>query len=148
VADEHHADVEIAVAGVRRRRTRQKPEVPKRGDQPASACIARISRLMALAIKFDQMIARGEVRDYADLAQLEYVTRARMTQIMNLLHLAPDLQEKILFLSSTSSRSPIAERQLRGITAEVDWEQQRTHWHRNTEKRALKRGGPRELNDK
>jgi hypothetical protein len=37
------------------------------------------------------MIERGEVRDYADLARLGYVTRARLTQIMNLLLLAPDI---------------------------------------------------------
>jgi hypothetical protein len=49
---------------------------------------------MALAIKFQDMIERGEVRDYADLARLGYVTRARITQIMNLLLLAPDLQER------------------------------------------------------
>src|ERR1017187_4734132 len=40
------------------------------------------------------MVDRGEVRDYADLAQLGYVTRARITQIMNLLHLAPDIDRK------------------------------------------------------
>jgi hypothetical protein len=43
------------------------------------------------------MIERGEVRDYADLARLGYVTRARLTQIMNLLLLAPDIQERVLF---------------------------------------------------
>jgi hypothetical protein len=47
---------------------------------------------MALAIKFQGMVDRGEVRDYADLARLGYVTRARVTQIMNLVNLAPDIQ--------------------------------------------------------
>jgi hypothetical protein len=56
------------------------------------AQIPRISRLMALAIKFQEMVDRGEVNDYADLARLGYVTRARITQIMNLLNLSPDLQ--------------------------------------------------------
>jgi hypothetical protein len=54
---------------------------------------------MALAIKFQDMVDRGEVRDYADLARLGYVTRARLTQIMNLLLLAPDIQERVLFVS-------------------------------------------------
>jgi hypothetical protein len=40
---------------------------------------------MALAIKFQSMVDQGEARDYADLARLDYVTRARLTQIMNLL---------------------------------------------------------------
>jgi hypothetical protein len=46
------------------------------------------------------VIGRGEMRDHADLARLGYVTRARMAQIMNLLHLPSDLQEQILFLNS------------------------------------------------
>ncbi len=58
--------------------------------------IPRITRLMALAIKFQDMVDRGEVRDYADLARLGYVTRARITQIMNLLNFAPDIQEGVL----------------------------------------------------
>ena len=54
----------------------------------APGCLPRVTRLMALAIKFDGMIQRGEVHDFADLARLGYVTRARITQIMNLLTLA------------------------------------------------------------
>lgn len=37
-------------------------------------------------------------RDHADLPRLGHVTRARVTQIMNLLNLAPDIQGAILFL--------------------------------------------------
>jgi len=51
---------------------------------------------MALAIKFQEMIDRNEVADYADIARLGYVTPARVTQIMNLLNLAPDLQVDLL----------------------------------------------------
>jgi hypothetical protein len=68
------------------------------GWQVSRPRIPRIARLMALAIKFQDMINRGEVRDYADLARLGYVTRARITQIMNLLLLAPDIQEEIMGL--------------------------------------------------
>ncbi len=46
-----------------------------------------IAKLMALAIRFEQMAWGGEVADYAELARLRHVTRARMTQIMNLLNL-------------------------------------------------------------
>ena len=60
--------------------------------------VPRISRLMALAIRFDELIARGDIKNYAQLARLGHITRARVTQIMNLLHLAPDLQEQILLL--------------------------------------------------
>ncbi len=89
----------------------------------------RIARLMALAIRMRRMIDGGEVRDYAELARLGHVTRARMTQIMNVLNLAPDIQEEILFLPPIQSgRDPIRELQLRPITAVPDWRKQRQMW--------------------
>jgi len=71
----------------------------KAGESPQSVpegSIPRVSRLMALAIRFDGLIRAGKVRDYAELARVGRVTRARLTQIMNLLNLAPDIQEEIL----------------------------------------------------
>lgn len=87
--------------------------------------IPRITRLMALAIKFQHMVDCGEVRDYADLARLGYVTRARITQIMNMLNLAPDIQEEILGMPEGSTReTAIAERQIRSVARIVDWSDQ------------------------
>jgi hypothetical protein len=78
---------------------------------------------MALAIKFQGMLDCGAVRDYADLARLGYVTPARVTQIMNLLLLAPDIQERVLFgIQSTAG----GERALRVVCAEVYWPDQRS----------------------
>src|SRR4051812_19660792 len=75
------------------------------GKAPAAAksssCAGRVphlSRLMALAIRFDGLLRQGVVKDYAELARLGHVTRARVTQIMNLLNLAPCIQEELLFL--------------------------------------------------
>lgn len=88
--------------------------------------IARISRLMALAIHFEGLIRRGVVRDYADLARLGGTTRARMTQIMNLLNLAPEIQERLLFLPGASTgRDAITERNLRDLVAKTLWANQR-----------------------
>jgi len=68
---------------------------------------------MALAIRFDRLIKSGEVTDQADIARLGHVSRARVTQIMNLLLLAPGIQEGILFLPRTQSgRDPIRERMI------------------------------------
>lgn len=93
---------------------------------PSPERIPRISRLMALAIHFDAMIRRSEVRDYADLARLGGITRARATQIMNLLNLAPEIQEEILFFRGTAKgRDAVTERNLRGLTAMVEWHAQR-----------------------
>jgi hypothetical protein len=95
--------------------------------------LPRIARLMALAIKFDGMLREGVVTDYADLARLGLVTRARMTQIMSLLNLAPDIQEEILFLAErTQGRETIAERNLRPLAAIVSWNRQRTQWRHIT----------------
>ena len=89
---------------------------PEAGNQARDAVntgkLPRVTRLMALAIKFEGLIREGVVRDYADLARLGHVTQgARMTQIMNLLLLAPDIQEEILFLPKTmAGRDPVSER--------------------------------------
>lgn len=75
--------------------------------------IPRISRLMALAIHFDGLIREGLVRDYADLARLGGVSRARITQIMNLLNLPPWKQEELLFWESGKGRAGVTERDVR-----------------------------------
>jgi hypothetical protein len=84
---------------------------------------------MALAIRSDQLIRDGAVADQAELARLGHVTRARLTQIMNLLYLAPDLQEEILFLPSFErGRNQLTEKQLRPIAARASWCRQRRMW--------------------
>jgi hypothetical protein len=90
--------------------------------------IPRIAKLMALAIRFDTLIQSGQVNDYAELARLGHVTRARVTQIMNLLNLAPDIQEQLLFLPVSGGRDPIKEWQVRPVAAEQSWAEQRRLW--------------------
>jgi len=102
------------------------PAGAKRPDAAyAARSTTRITRLMALAIKFQDMVDRGEVRDYADIARLGYVTRARITQIMNLLHLAPAVQEEILFLKCAPP-----ERSMRPLTVQPLWDRQLRIWRR------------------
>jgi len=105
----------------------------KSGPRPVrntpSGRVPRIARLMALAIKFDGLLRSGAVRDQGELAALGHVSRPRVTQIMNLLHLASDIQEEILFLPRvTSGRDPIGDHDVRPIAAEVDWGRQRRKW--------------------
>jgi len=115
-------EIEITIDPVKgrsgRRRSAAAPEVP------GPPRIPRIARLMALAIKFQDMVDRGEVRDYADLAQLGYVSRARITQIMNMLHLAPDIQERLL--DGVLRQSITSERHLRPVIRNLDWAVQRS----------------------
>src|SRR5947208_397811 len=69
------------------------PTVPaERGRVP------RMAKLMALAIRFARLVQEGVVADYAAIARLGRVSRARVSQIMNLLMLAPDIQTELLFL--------------------------------------------------
>lgn len=93
---------------------------------PPPGRVPRVARLMALAIKFDRMLQDGVVGSQTDLAALARVTQPRMTQIMNLLHLAPDIQEEILFLPPvTEGRDPVTERDLRAVVTCLQWAQQR-----------------------
>ena len=71
----------------------------------------------------------GVVSDQSELARLAQVTQPRMTQIMNLLHLAADIQEQILFLPPVlKGNDPIHEKMLRPLTAQIDWRRQREMW--------------------
>jgi hypothetical protein len=104
---------------------------PPESPQVLSGNVPRISRLMALAIRFNRLIKAGEIRDQAEIARLGQVTRARVTQIMNLLLLAPDIQEEILFLPRTQhGRDPIREIMVRPIAAIPGWREQRQMWRR------------------
>ena len=102
------------------------PDQPRSTAAPAvggtESHPARIAMLVALAHRFDRLVRAGTVKDYAALALVGHVTRARVTQIMNLLNLAPDIQEYLLELTAGSA---IAERDLRPIAAEVRWDRQR-----------------------
>jgi hypothetical protein len=81
---------------------------------------------MALAIKLQEMIDRGEIRDYVDIARLGYITRARASQIMNLTLLAPDIQEAILFTEQAIPTGlRLSERDLRSVSKLIDWRDQR-----------------------
>lgn len=116
-----------------RRRIVTEPAPP-----PPPGRVPRVARLMALAIKFDRMLQDGVVGSQTDLAALARVTQPRMTQIMNLLHLAPDIQEEILFLPPvTEGRDPVTERELRPVAACSSWNYQRKAWQKYLSQESL-----------
>ncbi len=97
------------------------PAVP-----PPPKVPARIARLVALAHRLEGLVRSGVAPDYAAVAAVGHVTRARVSQYLNLLLLAPDIQEQLLdMVKPDTGREPIGERDLRSIVAEPDWEQQR-----------------------
>jgi hypothetical protein len=83
----------------------------------------RIARILALAHKLDAMVRSGEISDYAQLARLGRISPARLTQIMVLLHLAPAIQEYVLFLSAADARF-VTELALRKIARQPRWDRQ------------------------
>lgn len=86
---------------------------------------ARIAVTLALAHKIRQGILRGEIRNQADGARRLGLTRARLSQILDLTNLAPDLQEEILFLETLDGHEPLRERALRGALRFTAWAEQR-----------------------
>lgn len=91
----------------------------------------RVTRLLALALKFEGLLRDGVVADYAELARLGQVSRARISQIMNLLNLAVDIQEEILFLPPTlRGKHTLTMAKLQGVALTPMWERQRVLWGR------------------
>ncbi len=98
--------------------------------------VPRITRLLALALKFEELIRSGTVSNYAALAQVALISRSRITQMKSLLNLAPDIQEETLFLPAAETEQfRISEPTLRKVTATLLWNQQREQW------RSLRRSG-------
>ena len=91
--------------------------------------IPRVARVMALANRCGQLIRDGVIKNQSELAHYGQVTTARMTHIMWLTNLAPDLQEEILFLPRVESGAdPIKEIDVRRIAQVLDWGEQRERW--------------------
>ena len=85
---------------------------------------ARVALMLALAHKIQDAIDRAVVRDRAEVAERLGVTRARVSQLMDLTLLAPTIQERILFLEAVDGVEPFSERVLRGVAQDVGWERQ------------------------
>ena len=93
---------------------------------PPARVPARIARLVAVAHRVESLVRNGEVADYADVAQAAGITRARVSQLINLLLLAPDIQEQLLFMVRPARGcDAIGEQHVRSIVLEPDWAKQR-----------------------
>jgi hypothetical protein len=117
---------------------RRRGSAPEQDPTPAtettkasSPRIPRIARLMALARHIDDLARSGTVDSHAAAARLGHVSRARMSQILALLNLAPDLQEQLLFLQRPArGRTAPVLRQVLQVAAALDWDEQRRRWRR------------------
>lgn len=104
--------------------------VPSEGvATPPIGRIPRVSKLMALSIRINGLIAAGEIEDWAEAARLAHITRARASQIAALSLLAPDIMEEVLCLPTVArGRDPITERDLRPVSLLPNWGMQRRHF--------------------
>jgi hypothetical protein len=91
--------------------------------------LPRITQVLALAMHLEDMMRRGEAKDYADLARLSCLCRERVSQIVRLNYLAPDIQVELLYLAPTTrGRFPISETAVRKIANLLSWVDQRREW--------------------
>ena len=98
---------------------------------PTRAALPRITRLMALAIELDRRLRDCDDLNCRTVADVGCVSRPRITQVLNLLQLAPDIQECLLTLPPLArGREPITEKSIRQLSAEYDWERQRERFER------------------
>ena len=114
--------------------------LPRRGRRGAaqaatvsvpSSRVPRIARLVALAWHIEEQVRLGRLASYAAAARLGHVSRARLSQILSLLNLAPDVQEQVLFLQRPiQGRQGPTLRQLLSVAAALDWHEQRRRWRK------------------
>jgi hypothetical protein len=98
-------------------------------DDTQAVRVPRLARLMALAIRFDGLLRSGAIIDQAELARLGKVSRARISQILNFLHLAPDIQEQLLFLPPLhQGRERLHLADLQPLCRQWNWRRQRRLW--------------------
>jgi len=124
--DTHPGKIRITEAKHIRSRRKARGAVTELREQ-----VPRLTRLLALALKFEEMIRSGVVDNYAVLAQLGEVSRSRITQT-NLLNLAPDIQEEILFLRpAEAERLRMSELSVRKLSAITRWKFRETvEWYK------------------
>jgi hypothetical protein len=124
-------ECELRFARQARGRKELRTEAAASGGPLAAGRVPRVARLLALAWRMDRLVREGGIDDYAALAELGHVSRARISQIMKLLLLAPDIQEAILFLLLTAKgRDLFKLADLQPIAALADWTGQRKQWDR------------------
>lgn len=81
--------------------------------------------MLALAYQMDRMIETGIVRDRAEMARVTGFDDSRISQIMNLLWLAPNIQEAVLFAEIGDGRDWVTAKKLLPIARCASWAEQR-----------------------
>ena len=104
--------------------TAGEPDAP---PSPPPERIPRVARVLALAHHWRGLIQSGAVRDQADLARLVGVSRARVTQVLNLLWLAPEIQEALLVGSHEVGHADVLR-----VASDPHWNLQIRAWSKHS----------------
>jgi hypothetical protein len=107
----------IVTAAPARRGTPRPPREPRP---------PRVVEFLRNAMEWQTLLDDGEFLNQAAIARREGITRARVTQVMGLLRLTPEIQERVLSLTEVSGRHAITERVRRPIAQMQD---PRAQWH-------------------
>jgi hypothetical protein len=91
--------------------------------------LPRVTRVLALALSFQDMIATGAAKNHEDLAKRTGVTAERLSQVMKLVWLAPAIQQEILYLPGCGGKHPLTECVVRAIAAKWSWAEQMDLWN-------------------
>jgi len=100
------------------------PKLPREPKTP------RVLELLRKAIEWQALLESGQVVSQTDIAKQERITRARVTQVMGMLRLAPELREKILSMPKVVRRPLLTERVLRPIATITDYHDQIREFHK------------------
>jgi len=120
----NHLKVKFETATSKHGQRRIQSPKPSRSESPPQA--PHIARLMALAIRLEHLIETGQIANHAEIARTAGLTRARVTQILNLANLAPDIQQAVLELADHPSESTrLKEADLRRYSQIHCWGKQR-----------------------
>ena len=120
----NHLKVKFETAASKHGQRRIRSPKPSRSESPPQA--PHIARLMALAIRLEHLIETGQIANHAEIARAASLTRARVTQILNLANLAPDIQQTVLELADHPSEGTrLKEADLRHYSQIHSWEKQR-----------------------
>ncbi len=127
-------EVKVQLQPAVRQINRAPKKIAAAAESPAKrGRLPRITQVLAIALQFQEMIDRGEIPRHADLARLGCISRERISQMMVLTWLAPDIQEAILRLPVVARAcSQISEGLLRSIARFARWEIQRSMWREAT----------------
>jgi len=112
---------QIVTALPPRARNRKLPKAPR---------TPHVVELLRKALEWQALIESGQVPSQAAIAREEGITRARVTQVMGLLRLAPEIQQHILSMPDVVCRPAITERALRPIAQMEDLADQKAKFHK------------------